>query len=180
MSGTPTTPLKVIGMSSSSDSSDDPPIKAPPLRQLQKMIESELPVEQLAEELGVSPATFYKWVDGLLPQRRQARDAKVIKDYQKTTIPVYKVLQINEISQGTLYTILRRHDIPLRRSKDQTATTKQIAELYRDGEVVSSIVAKTGRSINYIYQALRKHNVPLRRPSTNDRQPLTVQDIEPA
>lgn len=145
-----------------------PTPKGPPTALLRQMVEQNLSTSDIAKELGVSTPLVYQWLTQHLPdlqsQLRQERDANIIVDYDDPNIPVHKILTNHGVSVTTLYAILRRNQITLRRDRTNPAD-KIIIQLYTQGETVYNILAKTGKSVNYIYKTLRAHGVQLRRPT---------------
>jgi transposase-like protein len=136
---------------------------------LSLVVKGDITAEHLAEELGTSPPTIRRWITKFLPDLRQAlrasRHQAVIKDYQDPDIPIHAICKTHDISQGTLYTILKGYEIPLRRnSKHREQVKDEVVRMYQNSETILSIELTTGRSTHFIYKTLRQRGIPLRRP----------------
>lgn len=153
------------------------------LEELTMMFEGGLSIEEAANELQLSPSRLYQILQkhNLPKLIREGREQAVINDYlahdssHPLKPPLYTmtaILQRHHISRGTLYHILRRHDIkPGRRDtsfarrtpSEIDAEARLIIQMYHDaGDTVSSIRERTGRSISYIYKVLHANSIPLR------------------
>lgn len=124
--------------------------------------------EIIAQELGVSRSTIYLWLEegDYLEQLKEIRNREVADAY-RSDMPVADIFSDFEISQSTLYRILREEDVELRRSLVDEDEEAIIVLLYTEGYPIQKIEDTTGRSTWSIYNILHKHNVRLRRYSTH-------------
>lgn len=118
----------------------------------------------MAEELGVSRATIYNWLEegDYLEQMKEIRDWEVAQAY-RADWPIEEIYEEFEISQTTLYNALRRHDVKLRRTPVGMDDEAMIVFLYTEGFPVQKIIESTGRCKYTVYQVLHKNKVKLRR-----------------
>lgn len=141
------------------------------MEDLVTMVGGGMSLEAAAEELGFSAAYLYAVLrDGdVLRRLRKARDAKVIEMYQhRPAVPILEILTRFDISQATLYRILKQNDVPRTRRKpspppeEREQLADDIERRYRQGDTVSAIATALDCSIAHLYKVLRTRNVVLR------------------
>lgn len=93
----------------------------------------------------------------------QAQDILVIERY-KSGIEIEKILNEFNISNATLFGILKRNNVEVNRAPKTTdALKEQVRELYLSGMSASDIAKIVHRSTRHVYTMLYKTNTPRRR-----------------
>lgn len=147
-------------------------------RDLKVMLNNGLSPTEAAEELQLSLVRVYQILESttILQDLKATRDRSIIADYQAQSPahppsgyhPLYTMTGIcarHDICRATLYRILRKHNIPLRRQPRRSITSDEITlitGLYQAGETGAAIRKTTGRSTSYIYSILHRSGVTLR------------------
>jgi hypothetical protein len=137
--------------------------------ELLTMVREGVPIAIAIQELQISAPEAYRILaqHDMLQKLRDERDQSLIKAYKAGT-PVYTICGTHSISMFTLYRVLHKHEIPLRRSRDNEPANPNeeellIVTLYQDNATLSSIRKRTKRSISYIYDVLDRNEIPRRR-----------------
>lgn len=138
------------------------------------MSESGISAAEIAKELGVSVATVYNWLESsdAVKQQRQERDSLLVAAY-KEGWAIWKVCNTFNVSQGTLYNVLHKYDIQMRRGHD-SGHDDVIVSMYKDGETLCDIMHATGHSLGYIYKVLDRNKVPRRRGSPTHESSIVL------
>lgn len=132
----------------------------------------EFSPHDIATQQGVSVATVYNLVReaGLLTKRKTTTDSidvkQVIIDYQDTKNSVREVLERYLISYGTLYTILRDNNVPVRVSNRLESYKNQVEAaiaMYEHGARIMDITRETGIGSYKLYTELYKRGLGPRR-----------------
>jgi transposase-like protein len=110
---------------------------------------------------------------------RKERDQRVIEAYEDESNSILDVLTAVDppISNGTLYSILHKHNVVLRRGEcNAESRDARIVRLYREGHKIRVIRDLTGVSNNTIYRALDHANVERRRSKQKGMSKFVVSD----
>lgn len=123
-------------------------------------------IDSIAEELQVSSSTIYSWLlnSNISEQLRQHRDKSIVEMYVEGQ-PVHTICQQAQVSVGTVYRILHKHSIELRRTvvEHSDDVDELIVAAYMAGETLARVGMMSKRSLTYIYRVLDSRLVPRRR-----------------
>lgn len=122
-----------------------------------RAVQGGVPVEDVAEELGVASSTVYAWCrdNDIVARARESKYDAVVDDYVNSDKTVAQILADHDIAQNTLYRILAKRNIPTRAAARQTeATDERILAMYDAGVKMDTIRRKTGRGFPHIYDLI--------------------------
>lgn len=117
----------------------------------------------IAEELQIAVSTVYKIMKqyDVITERKEARDNAIVSMYLDDA-SVFEIMNELDISSYTLYKVLQKEGVELRRSQKTNEDYPAIIELYEAGVPVHDICRQANRSTTYIYKVLDECGVPRR------------------
>lgn len=134
------------------------------------MWDSGLDVGAIADELSISPQTVRAALNIAHRDLRRPKVHKdeplILADYANNN-PASDILKKYNISYSQLYTILGRHDVPLRKHTGREALSARLdraIEMYQANAPLWEIKQETGVHQPVLHAELHARNVPLRRP----------------
>lgn len=83
----------------------------------------------------------------------------IINDFQDLTIPTKNILKIHNISDRTLYRILKNYNIQKRNKVIDKETYKQAVEYYMSGQKLEDTCQKFNISQTSLYKYMHKNNI---------------------
>ena len=135
-----------------------------------RMFDSGATVNMIANELEMSETSVRHLLTEngrTLARRRGSKDEDVIVEKYLEGRSIPEILTEEGISYPTLYAILKRKNIPLRkteRREGSDAATIQALELYKAGVPLWQITRDTGVQQPALHTAVHNAGIPLRRP----------------
>lgn len=121
-------------------------------------------VDVVAEELGVSTDTVYRWMrdGGYSTQAKKLRDREIVNVYVDSDTRVHDICDQFGISIATLYGILHKHKTPMRKPTTTEEDMDAVVEMYEAGHTLKRIRLDTGKSYSTIYEILEQRNIRTR------------------
>jgi transposase-like protein len=135
-----------------------------------QMFDSGMTVAAIAEELEISTQTIRLGLKGsgrslVKPSAHQADEEAIVIAYQNDE-PIPAIMQQYELTYTTLYSILRRHNVPTRKfvaAPSQADRLKVAVEMYQRNVVLWKIKQETGIAQPTLHNELHRLGIPLRR-----------------
>ena len=134
-----------------------------------KMFIAGIDPVDIAAELGTTLAQVHHWIINteVLAELRTQRNEAIIETYKDASRSIGSICKEFSVSQGTVYRVLHRADVPMRRIRQGTAQAvelnKLVVKMYGAGATIQRIRVATGYSLNRIYEVVDDAELPRRR-----------------
>jgi transposase-like protein len=135
-----------------------------------QMFDSGMTVAAIAEELEMSTQTIRLGLKGsgrsLVKPSIHLADEKVVVEAYQNDEPIPTIMEQYGLTYTTLYSILRRHNVPTRKvasAPAQADRLKVAIEMYQRNVVLWKIKQETGIAQPTLHNELHRLGIPLRR-----------------